>query len=144
MGKRRTRYKLIDSVEYIRLTDDEEELLDVLSVAHSLEANAEATLNLRRKEVALINARLRKVRGENPSLQITDHAVVRYLERVVGLDIDSVRKDMIAKVPEDHTYDSTPGFIKIDVDGLQYVIRDNIIISVIPTKPKEQNESTDT
>ncbi len=122
----------IGSFDFIRLTDDEEELLDLLSVAHSLQAKAEAEMRLRRRETNLIQNKLKVVRNAKPDLQITDHAIVRYLQRVLGYDVEGIRKEMLTKVPSDYLKSVEPGFLKIDVDGFQYVIRDNIIISVVP------------
>ena len=134
----RRRFKPVKFVSFLELTDDVGELLELLSQAESLNVQAENELKLRRSEIDLIKAKLKKVRGEQKETHISDHAIVRYLDRVIGMDIDACKKDMLAKLPEGFTPNPEIEFVSIAVDGLQYVMRDNLIISVTPITPKEK------
>lgn len=132
----RKQFKPIKFVSFIGLTDDVDELLELLSQADSLNVRAENELKLRKSERTLITDKLKVVRQRSAEPHITDHAIVRYLERVVGMDIESCKKDMLSKLPEDFRPSSKTEFVNILVDGLRYVVRENLIISVTPIEPK--------
>lgn len=136
----RKRYKAVQFVSFVELTNDVGELLELLSQAESLNVQAENELKLRRSEIQLIKAKLKKVRNEQKETHVSDHAIVRYLDRIVGIDIEACKKDMLAKLPKGFNPHSEIEFVKISVDGLQYVMRDNLIISVTPTAPKTLEE----
>lgn len=138
----RKRYRAVKFVSFLELTNDVDELLELLGQSTSLNTQAENELLLRKTERDLIRRKLKKVRGEATELHITDHAVVRYLERVVGIDIKACKEEILSKLPKNYKSSDEVEFIKISNDDLQYVIRDNLIISVTPiTTPNPNKES---
>ena len=59
---------------------------------------------------------------------VTDHAVLRHLELVEGVDIAALRRAIGAKVDaagEDHD-----GFTAVLIDGLRYRVRDGAVVTV--------------
>ena len=59
---------------------------------------------------------------------ITDHAMLRYLERVVGIDVDAHRRAAEARVAHAVEHDAC-GLIS---DGFRYIIRDEAVVTVRP------------
>lgn len=141
----RKRFKPVKFVSFLELSNDPNELLELLSQCESLNVQAENELKLRRSERDLIKSKLRKVRTNIDEITVSDHAVVRYLERVTGLDIMTCKKEMLSKLPKTLSLEEPVEFIQITADGLHYVIRDNLIISVTPLKElpsKQTNEDS--
>jgi hypothetical protein len=64
-----------------------------------------------------------------PKLTISDHAVLRYLERVGGFDIDRLRRSMTDKIRAVHV----PGANRVTIDGIVFTVRDHEDRSVITT-----------
>lgn len=62
-------------------------------------------------------------------IRITDHAVLRYLERVRGLDINAVRVEIAAtcKIAEDH-----PGATGVLSGGFRFKINTDAVVTVVP------------
>ena len=61
---------------------------------------------------------------------VTDHAVLRYLQRVQGVDVEAVRRAMrktVHNVAEDH-----PGANGVIADGFLYRIRGDAVVTVMP------------
>jgi hypothetical protein len=61
-------------------------------------------------------------------IRVTDHAVLRYLERAMGLNVEIVREH-ISQVC------STPaafGAVCVRAEGLRFEIRNNAIVTVAP------------
>lgn len=59
-------------------------------------------------------------------IRVTDHAVVRYLERVEGMDIDALRNVIGHKVAEG----IEQGACSVIVDGYRYFISDQSVVSI--------------
>jgi hypothetical protein len=54
------------------------------------------------------------------NLRVSDHAVLRYLERVGGFDIERLRSEIAARVAVLRKADS----LYVRLDGVSFVIRD--------------------
>ena len=76
---------------------------------------------------------------KKPIIPISDHAVLRYLERVIGVDIEAVRRDIRRKVDLVTAY---PGASGILVDGFRYVLAAGAVITVIDVfQPPDRGEA---
>ena len=62
-------------------------------------------------------------------VKISDHAILRYIERVHGIPIDSLRNQMAdgirKKLPKDH-----PPNVVVKSEGARFVIEDNVLVTV--------------
>lgn len=144
MPSNKKRFKPMKFVSFIELSDDTDELLEFLSQAESLNTQAETELKLRRAERDLIKKKLKKIRGDQKHLRISDHAIVRYLERVCKIDIEACKQEILSKLPNDLYTSVEPVFVTLSDDhSLQYVIRDNLIISVTPNQNATDNTRED-
>lgn len=63
---------------------------------------------------------------KKPSTRVTDHAIVRYLERVLNLDVERVRREIGQKV--DHGVKS--GARNVRVGGVSYKLVDGVVVTV--------------
>lgn len=61
-------------------------------------------------------------------IRVTDHAVLRYLERAMGLNIDIVRQHILAICGGAAAF----GAISVRAEGLRFEIRDGKICTVTP------------
>jgi hypothetical protein len=132
----RRKFKPVKFVSFIELTNDTDELLELLAQAESLHVQARTELELRISERKLIKDRLKVLRQDQTELRITDHAIVRYLERVTGVDIEACKQEILSKLPDNLERSDDPVIVTVNnSDNLSFVIRDNLIISVTPTAP---------
>jgi hypothetical protein len=66
------------------------------------------------------------------TLAVTDHAVVRFLERIMGLDIAAVRREIARAIPASAVPDGERGEHSIHVrDGFQFLLTATSVISVL-------------
>jgi hypothetical protein len=65
---------------------------------------------------------------KKPLYPVSDHAVIRWLERVRGMDIESVRREIghKAAVALDH-----PGAEAVLVDGVKLQLREGVVTTVV-------------
>lgn len=69
---------------------------------------------------------------------VSDHALIRFLERVGGMDVESVRMSMQIGLAHAAAVARTMGnadFV-IKMDGNQYVVRDDVVTTVLPASRK--------
>ncbi len=67
---------------------------------------------------------------KQPSVRVSDHAVLRYLERVRGFEIESLRQN-IAKRCESA---ASAGASSITIDGVVLLIEDGVVITTVQRK----------
>lgn len=65
---------------------------------------------------------------KKPVVQISDHALIRYLERVLGMDIEGLRREIGHKVDTALEHDGCTGIV---VDGFSYKMRAGKITTVM-------------
>lgn len=61
-------------------------------------------------------------------VNVSDHAVLRYMERVQGLPVEKVRehiKNLVAK---------HPGACAIKAEGMRFIIKDDTVCTVTPVQ----------
>lgn len=67
---------------------------------------------------------------KKPEAYVTDHALLRHLERSHGIDIDGVRRELGHKVDA-----AIEAGAKATVsDGIRYVLVENRLVSCVPVK----------
>ena len=69
----------------------------------------------------------RKELLEKGEIIISDHAMIRYIERVIGIP----QSDIKSKIVSDSFKRLYIGDGKYKLDGVQYVIKDNVIVTII-------------
>lgn len=94
-----------------------------------------ATVTKLRVEAEAINAVLRS-RGK-PQYEISDHAVVRWLQKVKGFDVEAIRLEIAEKVAK--AASGSPGVIcrakgdavEYSLDGVNFIVaRHNCVVTV--------------
>ena len=75
---------------------------------------------------------------KRPAVTVTDHALIRYLERVAEFDLDAVRSLIAQRVKPA----IAAGASGITIDGATYVLDGAIVVSIVPgrraVKPGER------
>lgn len=60
---------------------------------------------------------------------VTEHTLVRYLELVVGIDVEALRRDIARIVARAEDHDGLTAILK---DGMRYVIDGGKVVTVRP------------
>jgi len=68
-------------------------------------------------------------------LRVTDHAVLRYMERAMGLNVEIVRQHIegICKNP------AALGAVSVRTEGVRFEIRNNTVLTVAPDRTNPSN-----
>ncbi len=67
---------------------------------------------------------------KKPRAIVTDHAVLRHLERVQGIDVEAVRRELGFKV--DAAIEA--GATATVAEGIRYVLGEDRLVSCVPVK----------
>ena len=76
---------------------------------------------------------------KKPAVPVTDHCVIRYMQRVMGLDIEAVRR----KIAEDLAPAVRLGAVGLTKDGFNYRISDGAVITVMPAGSGQRRNSVE-
>lgn len=71
---------------------------------------------------------------KKPVVHVTDHAVIRYLERVMGYDIESLRR----QIGHQMSPAAELGACGLVRDGYRYVLLDRTLITVVKVGARPQ------
>jgi len=70
-------------------------------------------------------------------ISVTDHAVVRWIERAHGIDVPAIRRQIVGKVTRSvdlaEQLDER-GNVTVVLDGVRYVVRDHRVITILPAR----------
>lgn len=66
---------------------------------------------------------------KKPRHSVSDHALVRYLERVEGIDMDALRREIGARV--DRAADGHDGMSSVIIDGFRYLLSDEAVVITV-------------
>lgn len=64
--------------------------------------------------------------------RVTDHAVLRYIERVLGFDVDAIRDRIMSKTVRDAIRSHAEA---VTIDGYRYAIKAGAVVTIMPASP---------
>lgn len=104
----------------------------------------ESALGEAEQVAADLRARLGEVRTElakrlRPAAEpkISDHALLRYIERILGVDVDAMRSEIMSDAVKSALRAGASG---VTVNGVKMVAKDGVIVTVLSEdmRPKRQ------
>lgn len=94
--------------------------------------------------IADLKARLAEVRAEiarrmrpSPEPRISDHALLRYMERVMGVDVDAVRSEILN---EKIKAALKMGATAVTVNGVKMIAKEGTIVTVLSEEMKPKRK----
>jgi hypothetical protein len=67
------------------------------------------------------------------TIRVSDHALLRFLERAGGLDVEVLRASIAASLARAHAAAAAMGaddMVVIEGSGLRWIIRDNVVVTL--------------
>ncbi|GEC14267.1 hypothetical protein [Nitrobacter winogradskyi] len=66
-------------------------------------------------------------------IRVSDHALLRFVERAGGLDIEALRSALEGSLKRavQAASDIGTGDLTIQADGLTYIVRNNVIVTIL-------------
>ncbi len=99
----------------------------------SLMAQLETNLADARASLGSVRAELEKRLRPAPEPRISDHAILRFLERAMGIDVASIKKRLLS---DDVREAIKAGASAVIVDGVRLKVQDNTIVTVMDNSPR--------
>ena len=69
-------------------------------------------------------------------VKVSDHAVLRYLERVVGIDIAAIRAGLQSKALDAAATQGCPVDVR-RADGVRLRVVDGVVVTVMEARPRK-------
>jgi hypothetical protein len=84
-------------------------------------------INNKQQELNTINKKISEFTLSAPI--VTEHALLRYIERILGIDLDKITNDILTE-QNIKTIDFA-GSCKIKSSGVEFIVKDRKVISVV-------------
>lgn len=65
-------------------------------------------------------------------MMVSDHALLRWLDRVHGIDVEWLRATLVTQLEDHHA----PGMGTLVQDGMLYHFADDVLVTIVPKKKK--------
>ena len=88
------------------------------------------------KDKGIFNKKVEKKVDKKINLKITEHGLLRYLERVKRVDLDSIKSEILEIFYKDEFRKNG----EFEKNGVRYIIQGNKIITVINKLPQKKKE----
>lgn len=85
-----------------------------------------STLN---KQINTTQENIEKLSTNNDDLIFSEHSILRYIERVMGVDIEALKEKILPK-EERQSILKTANSLSFKKDGVSFKIKDGIIITI--------------
>jgi hypothetical protein len=76
-----------------------------------------------------LRARIKSLSAKDEPVEVADHAILRYLERVKGIDLEALRTELDSEVLREVVQRCPTG--RHVINGVTYVTRDKTLVTVI-------------
>ena len=112
-------YPLLESYEYIIDENEDNQILS--EYLEEIDKN----LEIKRKKLEGVKA---KIANAQESVIISEHAVIRYIERVLGIDIKEIEKKIVDEETEKIIREMRPS--RINKGEFSILIKDNTVTTI--------------
>ena len=85
-------------------------------------------LNQCRQRIAKLSAQL-AAQEQNKEVKVSDHALLRYIERAMGVDLDKFRADILTE--QNRKAIEFAGDCTIKSGGVEFVVKNRTVVTVI-------------
>jgi chromosome segregation ATPase len=102
----------------------------------------EREITERRQSKKRIQQRIQQIErdGDDAGVRITEHAIVRFLERVKGIDIEQVKREMLGEKQEEVV--SQLKTCKVDQGDCTLVVNNSTVVTVHDKKKPKKSKHT--
>jgi hypothetical protein len=105
-------------------------------------AQKQKELSLKEKNIKTLFEKIESLNSNSTKLKVSEHSLLRYLERVKGLDLKAVEQEMLNDQRLIQATSVLGGNGTFPFDGkYQYVIRNNVIVTV--KDPNNNSKNSD-
>jgi hypothetical protein len=128
------------------LVGEIEDLKSKIETIHGRISEHQREMTALQGEVAQMEAKRRSLLAEverrsrpTEDVRITDHALLRYVERVYKIDVDALRRQILT---DGVTKGIEHGASTITVNGIQFRVKDRSIVTVIGSDQKTHRKKS--
>jgi len=129
-----------DHVELKALTTRKEQAERRLKALREELSSLDQKIRTETREIGSIDAQIAqlqaKAKNQTKTVIFTEHAILRYLERVKGLDLDQVKKEMVPDLVTKQIRAMGNGEYPVGTHSVK--VKDNTVITILTKEEKEK------
>lgn len=131
-----------DHVELKALTSRREQVERRLKALQEESAALNQKISAEHREMSGIDAKISqlqaKAKNQTKTVLITEHAILRYLERVKGVDLVQVKKEMVPDLVTQQIRAMGNGEYPVGTHSVK--VKDNTVITILTKEEKEKSQ----
>lgn len=93
-------------------------------------------ISAEQRDLNAIDRQIVKLKEKNKAIMISEHAILRYLERVKGVDIEAVKKEMMPEAVVKTIQALGPGEYPVGTHSVK--VKDNTVVTILTKEEKEK------
>ncbi len=101
------------------------------------EKNLRHDISVKRLNINSLNQRIEKIYRTNENAAVSDHAIVRYFERVMGVDLEEVTDKILPPEMEESVEILGSGHFPVNDGEFKIVVKNGVVVTVLTDSIKE-------
>lgn len=93
-------------------------------------------ITLKNNQIQKFESEIKQLKAQNDGLIISEHAILRYIERVIGIDLEQIKSKIITKQTQKMVESLGNG--TYPQDGFKIKVVDNVVVTVVTNSDEEQ------
>jgi predicted nucleic acid-binding Zn-ribbon protein len=123
-----------DHVELKALTSRKEQAERRLEALHEEQSALEQKIRGEQKDLGSIRAQIEKLTRKKKVVVVSEHAILRYLERVKGIDIEATKKEILPEAVGNVAAELGTGEFPAGTHSVK--VKDSVVVTIL-TKEKK-------
>lgn len=123
-----------DHVELKQLTTRRDETQRRISGLQNEAASLQRKIETERRELSSIDRSINALKERGKDIVISEHAILRYIERVVGMDIEDLKKDILPEMTKLQIKALGNGVFPAQTHKVR--VKDNVVITILTNGEK--------
>lgn len=98
----------------------------------------EGKIRTEQRELGSIDAQMAKLKQKNKVIVVSEHAILRYLERVKGVDIEATKREIMPPGAAKAAQAMGPGEYPAGTHSIK--VKDNVVVTILTKEEKEKDK----
>jgi len=124
-----------DHVELKALTSRKEQAERRLEALHKERAALDQKISGEQKDLGSIRSQIEKLTRKKKAVVVSEHAILRYLERVKGVDIEAAKKEILPAAVAGVAAELGTGEFPVGTHSVK--VKDSVVVTILTNEKKE-------
>ena len=82
-----------------------------------------------KQKINNINQKIKQLQDSNKDIIVSEHALLRYIERVIGIDLKDIEDNILNEADKENI--KSLGNCKYPKDGFKLIVKNNVVTTIV-------------